>query len=264
MRERTIIRFSILTFWTFFWGLSVVDKIIPDVHHLWVGKDFFALFVKFFASLGLKEPIFATLALAFVSALEVINFVFYALSIVNFIKGKEALCEKWFFRAIFSSITLFALFSIADQVFGDRFQLLEHGLFWLVLMASWILFKNISDLEEKIFSSKISRDLKIAIGIGICFTIISSISIFNFSNRTFSNVDSPVTEEEVVEGVYKFDFPFLADKLVWEKTINKFKKSHPELKINYIYTGPSELNSKKKTHILLYVFTEKLNPSDSK
>ena len=256
MKERTIIRFSILTFWTLFWGLSVADKIIPDVHHLWVGKDFFALFVKFFGSLGLKEPIFATLALALVSALEVLNFVFYILSIVNFAKGKETLCEKWFFRAIFSSITLFALFSIADQVFGDRFQLLEHGLFWLVLMASWILFKNISDIEEKIFSSKISKDLKIALGVGICITIISSISIFDFSNKTFSNVDSPVTGEEVVEGVYKFDFPFLADKLVWEKTINAFKKSHPELKINYIYTGPSELNSKKKTHMLLYVFTE--------
>ena len=56
----------------------------------------------------------------------------------------------------------------------------------------------------------------------------------------------------------KFDFPFLADKLVWETTINTFKENHPELKVNYIYTGPSELNSKKKTHMLLYVFTEKL------
>ena len=38
--------------------------------------------------------------------------------------------------------------------------------------------------------------------------------------------------------------------------VNNFKKEHPELKINYIYTGPGELNSKKKTHMLLYVFTE--------
>ena len=77
------------------------------------------------------------------------------------------------------------------------------------------------------------------------------------SNKTFSNVSSPVTGIEVVSDVYKFDFPFLADKIVLEKTINQFKSDHPELKINYIYTGPSELNSKKKTHMLLYVFTEK-------
>ena len=70
MKEKNILRFSILFYWTFFWGLSVLDKIIPDVHHLWVGKDFFALFVKFFGSLGLKDPIFATIALAFISSLE--------------------------------------------------------------------------------------------------------------------------------------------------------------------------------------------------
>ena len=86
MKEKTIIRFSVLLFWTFFWGLSILDKIIPDVHHLWVGKDFFALFIKFFGSLGLKDPIFATVALALISGLEVINFVFYLISFINFAK----------------------------------------------------------------------------------------------------------------------------------------------------------------------------------
>jgi hypothetical protein len=256
MNDKKIIRFSILIFWTFFWGLSVLDKIIPDVHHLWVGKDFFALFVKFFGSLGLKDSIFATSALAFVSSLEGLNFVFYLLAIFNFFKGNELKTEKWFFRAIFSSITLFSLFSIADQVFGDRFQLLEHGLFWLILIASWVLFKYISaDNNKLVFNSR--KGLKTAIIAGILITVLTSISIIDFSNKTFSNVYSPVIGNEVIEGVYKFDFPFLADKLVWEKTINTFKTNHPELKINYIYTGPSELNSKKKTHLLLYVFTEK-------
>lgn len=257
MKERTIIRFSILVFWTFFWGLSVLDKIIPDVQNYWVGKDFFALFVKFFASLGLKDPIFATVSLALIASLEVLVFVLYLFSIVNFSKGKEAISEKWFFRAIFSSIILFSLFSIADQVFGDRFQLLEHGLFWLVLIASWIVFKYIAHLEERLIRFKLTQDIKIALFVGVCLTVITSISILDFSEKTFSNVDSPVVGEEVVEGVYKYDFPFLADKLVWEKTINDFKDNHPELKINYIYTGPSELNSKMKTHMLLYVFTEK-------
>ena len=259
MKEKNIIRFSILIFWTFFWGLSVLDKIIPDVHNLWVGKDVFALLVKFFGSLGLKNPIFATIALASVSALEVFNFVFYMLSLVSFSRGNHTLSEKWFFRAVFSSLALFSLFSIADQVFGDRFQLLEHGLFWLILIASWLLFKYISDSDEKSLSLGFTKDVKIAISIGVCFTVITSLSIIDFSDETYSNVDSPVRGKEVVDGVYKFDFPFLADKLVWEKTINKFKQDHPELRVNYIYTGPSELNSKKKTHMLLYVFTEKKN-----
>ena len=117
MKEKTIIRFSILVFWTLFWGLSVVDKVVPDVHIFWVGKDFFALFIKFFASLGLSNPIFATVALAIIASLEVFNFVLYVFSIVNYSKGREAISEKWFFRAILSSAILFSLFSIADQVF---------------------------------------------------------------------------------------------------------------------------------------------------
>ncbi|MEC9187126.1 MAG: hypothetical protein VX462_04145, partial [Bacteroidota bacterium] len=143
-----------------------------------------------------------------------------------------------------------------DQVFGDRFQLLEHGLFWLILIASWILFKYLSESDLPIVSIK-NKEVKIAIMVGLVLTSMASFSIIDFSQNTFSNVDSPVEGVEVVKDVYKFDFPFLADKRVWEKTINQFKVDHPELKINYIYTGPSELNSKKKTHLLLYVFTEK-------
>ena len=258
MKEKKILKFIILIFWTLFWGLSVLDKVIPDVHYLWVGKDFFALFVKFFGSLGLKNPVFPTVALTFVSSIEAINFVFYLLALINYFKSKTDNTKKWFFRAILTSITLFGLFSIADQVFGDRFQLLEHGLFWLILIASWLIYKYIEDYDIRVLSLK-NKEVKIAILIGILITSISSISIIDFSNKTFSNVSSPVIGIEVVSDVYKFDFPFLADKMVWEKTINQFKSDHPELKINYIYTGPSELNSKKKTHMLLYVFTEKRN-----
>ena len=256
MREKNIIRLAILVFWSFFWGLSVVDKIISDVHYLWVGKDFYALFIKFFGSLGIKNPIFATIALASISAIEVLNFVFYLLAGFNFFKGDEAQTQKWFFTAIFSSMTLFTLFSIGDQVFGDRFQLLEHGLFWIVLVASWIVFNFVAKIEDKPVIVNGSKWIKSAILVGVVMTIFVSFSIRNFSYQTFSNVDSPVLGIEVVDGIYKFDFPFLSDKLVWEKTINNFKNEHPELKINYIYTGPGELNSKKKTHMLLYVFTE--------
>ena len=89
MKEQSVIRGSILMFWTFFWGLSVFDKIIPDVHFLWVGKDFFALFVKFFGSLGVKDSLVATLALAGVSSLEAVNFTLYLVAFYNFIKKGE-------------------------------------------------------------------------------------------------------------------------------------------------------------------------------
>ena len=255
MTERALLRTAILIFWTLFWGLSVADKVIPDVQFLWVGKDFFALFIKFFASLGLKDPLYATIALAGVSGLEAINFSFYLTALLSLRKREEDTTNRWFFRAIFTSVILFGLFSIADQVFGDRFQLLEHGIFWLILMASWVAFKH-GSLTNHGLSSRMTPLGRTVLISGCLLTLMTTVSIWRFSDTTFQLASAPVSGEEVTEGVYKFDFPFLADKRVWEATVNAFKQQHPELRIRYIYTGPSELNSKKKTHLLLYVFTE--------
>ena len=253
MKEHAWLRGAILVFWTLFWGLSVVDKIIPDVTPLWVGKDFFALFVKFFASLGLKDPLFATVALAAVSGLEAVNFTLYATALLALLRGEARRAEVWFYRGIMTSLGLFVLFSMADQVFGDRFQLLEHGLFWMVLLASWVAFKFFASDEKR---DVVVGSVRPVLFAGAFLTLGATWFIRDFSIQTFDNVDKPVQGIEVVDGVWKFDFPFLADKLVWEQTVNAFVEEHPELVVTYIYTGPSELNSKKKTHLLLYVFAE--------
>lgn len=258
MTERRLLRLAILAFWTLFWGLSVTDKIIPDVQYLWVGKDFFALFIKFFASLGLKDPLFATGALAAVSALEAVNFGLYLAAFISFWKGDDAVTNRWFFRAILTSMTLFSLFSIADQVFGDRFQLLEHGLFWLILLASWLVFRHAPLPAEEAPSSALLPETRRLVLAGCVMTVAIATGLMRFSSQTVHQAVTPVTGEEVVDGLYKFDFPFLADKVVWENTVNAFMAEHPDLKVRYIYTGPSELNTKKKTHLLLYVFTEPL------
>ena len=87
MNERRILRTSILSFWTLFWGLSVLDKIIPDVHFLWVGKDFFALFVKFFGSLGLSDPLFGDACPLSCEWLEAVNFTFYVAAMVRHLQA---------------------------------------------------------------------------------------------------------------------------------------------------------------------------------
>jgi hypothetical protein len=256
MKEKNIIRYIILIYWVFFTGLTVVDKIIPDVYPYWVGADFYTLFVKFFASLGLTDPIFATIALAGVAALEILAFVCYLFALINQYKAKDKNSEQWFYRGVGLSVLTFSFFSIGDQVFGDRNNLLEHGIFWIILIVSWAVYKYSTQMEERIVKVPLTKDFKIALSIGILLTLITTYSLFNFSNDTFIYKTQPVQGEEVVDGIYKFDFPFLGDKFVMENTIKTFEEKHPELKINYIYTGPDELNTKKKTHILLYIFTE--------
>jgi hypothetical protein len=239
-----------------FYVTTVIDKIIPDVYPLWVGVDFYTLFIKLFASLGLTDPIFATIALAGISFLEIVALVCFLFSLINQYNGKDKISEQWFYRGISFSVLIFSLFSIGDQVFGDRFTLLEHTVFWIVLVVSWVLYKYNLQEAERTMKFTFSADIKISLLIGILLTLIISISLFNFSNNTFANKTQAVQGEEVVENVYKFDFPFLGDKVTLENTLKSFEENHPDLKVNYIYTGPDELNSKKKTHMLLYVFTE--------
>ena len=47
---------GILAYWTLFWLLNVCDKLIGGAHFMWVGRDRFAQFQKYFASVGLDAP----------------------------------------------------------------------------------------------------------------------------------------------------------------------------------------------------------------
>jgi hypothetical protein len=257
MKDRSIIRFAILAYWTCFWGLSVLDKIIPDVQQSWVGKDFFTLFVKFFESLGIKNPFLATLSLSAIATIEACIFVLFLFSFFYYLKGNIELSERWLNRALLFSVSLFTLFSLGDNAFGDRFQLLEHGLFWMALVASWIVFKFLTKEDESHLNFRPSSGLNLLLIIGIVLVSATTFSIFSFSKNAISKIGKPVEGVEIAQGIYKFDLPFLADRVALKNTVNGFKNEHPELKLNYIYTGPSELNSKMKTHVLVYFFTEK-------
>jgi hypothetical protein len=257
MKEKKLIQYLIIIHWVLFYATTVIDKIIPDVYPLWVGADFYTLLIKLFASLGVTEPIFATLALAGISFLEIVAFVCFLFSLFNLYNGNDKISGQWFYRGLLFSMLIFSLFSIGDQVFGDRFTLLEHTIFWIIIVVSWVVYKYNSQTEERIIKFTFSKDIKIGLLVGILLTLITSVSLFDFSKSTFSNKTQPLQGEEVIEDVYKFDFPFLGDKFTMENTLKAFEENHPDLKVNYIYTGPDELNSKKKTQMLLYVFAEK-------
>jgi hypothetical protein len=110
MKEKKLIQYFILIHWTSFWGFSAIDKIVPDIYPLFVGVDFYTLFIKFYASLGLSNPIFATLALVGVAATETIAFVCYLFSLINLYNEKGEASEQWFYRGVLFSVLLFSFF----------------------------------------------------------------------------------------------------------------------------------------------------------
>ncbi len=54
LSQTSLLRHGILGYWTIFWLFNVLDKIIGGAHFLWVGRDRFAQFQKYFASAGLE------------------------------------------------------------------------------------------------------------------------------------------------------------------------------------------------------------------
>ena len=84
-----LIRYAILFYWSLFWLFNIVDKFIGGSIFLWVGRDRFAQFQKFFASAGLDSPIIADAALVIAAGLEVFAFVFFAGALIYFLRKKQ-------------------------------------------------------------------------------------------------------------------------------------------------------------------------------
>ena len=135
--QERLVRGVILLFWTCFWLFNVVDKAIGGSTFLWVGRDRFAQFQKYFASAGLESPLIADAALYVAAALEVFALVFFAGALWNFAARRMSEARSWCFIGIVVTLATFTFFSIGDHLFGDRFELLEHTLFWFVTLASW-------------------------------------------------------------------------------------------------------------------------------
>jgi hypothetical protein len=251
-----LIRYSILIYWSLFWLLNMIDKIIGGSHFLWVGRDRFAQFQKFFASAGIESPVIADFALVIAAALEAFAFVFFTGALLKLLKNNTETCRSWFFIGISLTLATFTIFSIGDHVFGDRFELLEHTLFWFLALFSWVVFNRLENISEN-SPNELNKKQFIGAGIIALFLIgITSFSIFDYNKNFFSRRTDSLSAVPIGENIYKISFPFLGGSTVFEKSIRRFKKEHPNKIIDHIYTVPNELRLKKADGLIFYIATQ--------
>ena len=251
-----LIRYAILVYWSLFWLFNIVDKMIGGSLFLWVGRDRFAQFQKFFASAGLESPIIADIALVIAAALEVFAFVFFTGALVHFLKKRIEVSRSWFFIGICLTLLTFTIFSIGDHVFGDRFELLEHSLFWFLTLFSWVAFVR---LKTEPTQEALQLEKKQIIGaslVALLLVLATSISIFSYNTNYFHRRTDALAAQKVGENIYKVSFPFLGGSTVFEKSIEKFKNENPTKSINHIYTVPNPLRLKKADGLIFYIITE--------
>jgi hypothetical protein len=251
-----LIKYALLVYWTFFWLLNSLDKVIGGSHFLWVGRDRFAQFQKFFASAGLEAPIVANLALVIAGALEIFAFVFFAGALIHYKRKNETAARSWFVIGILLTLITFTIFSIGDHIFGDRFELLEHSLFWIITLFSWVVYVRIDQYQPMQNLMIHKKQRIIASIVAVLLVVTTSVSIFRYNENYFFLRTEPVAAVEVGENIYKFSFPFLGGSTVFEKSLEIFKSDYPTKKINHIYTVPNPLRLKKADSLIFYIITE--------
>ncbi|MDZ7878792.1 MAG: hypothetical protein U5L45_14020 [Saprospiraceae bacterium] len=254
---KDLIRYFILIYWVLFWLLNIIDKMIGSAHFLFVGKDRFAQIERFFDSIGLGNPIVANIALIITAGLETFAFVFFSGALYHFRKKNTDATRSWFFAGIALTLITYTYFSVGDQVFGDHFELLEHGLFWFIALLSWIIFIRVDKIQLFDNFSIGKKQFGLAAIFVVALTAVTSFSIFQHNNTAFVERTQAVNAQKITENKYKIQFPFLAGSKAFENSIAKFKTDNPTENITYIYTAPTPLRLGESDGLIIYIQTEK-------
>jgi len=251
-----LVRSFILLYWCLFWLLNVVDKIIGGAHLLFVGRDRFAQVERFFDSIGLENPVFANIALVITAGLEIFAFVFFVGALYYHLTKNSESTRSWFLVGIGFTLATFTFFSIGDQVFGDHFELLEHGLFWFIALLSWVVFTRIERIpfpEGMTISTKQRNGF---LAFTLLIAAVTTVSIFYHNKTAFVQRTQAVSAEQITDDTYKIQFPFLAGSTAFEKSLEKFLNENPTLQVDNIYTAPKPLRLGKSDGLIIYIQTK--------
>ena len=249
-----LIQLGILVYWTLFWLFNVVDKGIGGAHFLWVGRDRFAQFQKYFASAGLNAPWIADAGLIVAAVLEVFALVFCAGALIHFLRARHDRARGWFCVGVLLTLVTFTFFSLGDHLFGDRFELLEHTMFWFIALLSWHAYTRLKVKTEWGKDTE-PRAAWTTVAIAALLIVMTSASIFSYNTNCFHRRTDGLEAERVGDHLYKVSFPFLGGSTVFEETLRMFKEAHPNESIDHIYTVPNPLRLKKADALIFYIST---------
>ena len=249
-----LIQVGILAYWTIFWLFNVIDKTIGGAHFLWVGRDRFAQFQKYFASAGLDAPWVADAGLFIAAVLEIFALVFCGGALVHLLRKNAEQARSWFCVGVLFTLGTFTFFSLGDHVFGDRFELLEHTMFWFIAIMSWFAYTGLNE-KAKWGRDHETRGVLTAFGVSALLVALTSASIFSYNSNCFHRRTEGLQAECVGDHLYKVSFPFLGGSTVFEETLRMFQANHPNETIDHIYTVPNPLRLKKADALIFYIST---------
>ena len=131
----------IVLYWFGFWLVNGLDKMFHNtnlgVFH-WFGKDRELQVTAYFSSLNMPEDMVAP-ALHVIGVWEIyLSLVFLCAGVCIILSSRhvQPLIRVGFFLAAFTFIG----FTVFDVMTGDRFEVLEHGVYFGLVVLSWFVF----------------------------------------------------------------------------------------------------------------------------
>ena len=140
-------------------------------------------------------------------------------------------------------------------MFGDHFELLEHGLFWFIALLSWVVFINIERIPFPEGMNISPKQRNGFLAITLLIVAVTTVSIFYHNKTAFVQRTQAVAAEKITDDTYKIQFPFLAGSTAFEKSLEKFLGENPSLQVDNIYTAPKPLRLGKSDGLIIYIQT---------
>ena len=140
MTHRNFSAAVILSYWTTFWIMNGLDKVMSGVDlglFNWHGKERYDQFGGYFANMELPaELVQPVLSFAFVWEVGIgLLLAFGLLSVL--LNRYRALADRFLLYGFSLSGLTFVGFSVFDVVSGDRRELFEHAVYMGLLLMSW-------------------------------------------------------------------------------------------------------------------------------
>ena len=135
--EGKVIRYGVVVFWLLFWLLNSIDKFIGQQVFLWGGRDRLAQIKDYFSTIGIDGVLIPIGAFVFATILEITAFLLLTAALLALTHNQPDRARTLFFWGTVIGLAIFTFFSIGDQIFGERAELLEHTIYWVSLIVSW-------------------------------------------------------------------------------------------------------------------------------
>ncbi|PSP76894.1 hypothetical protein BRC81_11100 [Halobacteriales archaeon QS_1_68_20] len=257
--QERFIRYALVVYWGMFWLMNAVDHLlVTDAAPLFKGKYRYDSLYQYFDSIGVDSGYVALAAMNVSTVLEVVAFATLACSLWYTYRGDSRRATDFFVVGMFAGILVMTYFAVGDVVFGDRAELLEHTQYWMFQVVTLVLYLYVPETRISSTVGSFYGNNRKALATVVVVTLLFSSAALATSLQRMDSVTGMQNEAfeatDLGNGVYRVDLAVGAGQDAWERTLDEFRRDHPNRTVVDVRSVPGDPNT-------VYVLTESCDDS---